>query len=155
VIVKLEVPVVAVLLAAKVRALAPVVGLVPNVPVTPAGSPDTASVTLPVNPPAPVTVTVSVALLPRVTARVAALGASVKLGLAVPGIVSAIVTEWLIVPLTPVIVTLLVAGAVPDCTKKLTLTVPLVFTEEGEKLALTPAGRLLALTDTLPVSPPT
>jgi hypothetical protein len=155
VMVRLEVPVVAVLLAVRVNTLAPVVGLVPNEAVTPVGNPAIASVTLPANPPVPVTVTVSVALLPRVTARVAALGASVKLGLAVPGIVSAIVTEWLIVPLTPVIVTLLVPGGVPDCTKKLTLTVPLVLTEEGEKLALTPAGRLLALTDTLPVSPPT
>jgi hypothetical protein len=81
---------------------------------------------------------------------------SVKLGLVVvPGIVSAIVTEWVIVPFVPVIVTLLVDGAVPDCTKKLTLTEPLLLTEEGEKLALTPAGRLLALTDTLPVNPPT
>lgn len=32
---------------------------------------------------------------------------------------------------------------------------PGAFTEEGEKLACKPAGRPVALTDTLPVSPPT
>ena len=114
VILMLEVPVAAVLLAAKVSTLAPVVGLVPNEAVTPVGSPDAVSVTLPLNPPAPVTVTVSVALLPRVTARVETAGASVKLGLPVPGMVNAIVTEWLIVPFVPVIVTVLVPAAVPD-----------------------------------------
>jgi len=114
VMVRFEVPAVAVLLAVRVNTLAPVVGLVPNDAVTPAGSPAMASVTLPLNPPAPVTVTVSVALLLRVTASVEAAGASVKLGPAVPGIVNAIVTEWLIVPFVPVIVTLLVPAAVPD-----------------------------------------
>src|ERR1700676_5021669 len=111
VIMRFDVPAVAVLLAAKVSTLAPVVGLVPNEAVTPVGSPDAVSVTLPLNPPAPVTVTVSVALLPRVTASVEAAGTSVKLGLAIPGIVNAIVTEWLIVPFVPVIVTLLVPAA--------------------------------------------
>ena len=114
VIVSVEVPAAAVLLAVRVSTLEPVVGLVPNEAVTPAGSPDTASVTLPANPPAPATVIVSVALLPRVTASAEVAGAMVKLGLAVPGIVSAIVTEWLIVPSVPVIVTLLVPAAVPD-----------------------------------------
>ena len=114
VIVRLEVPEAAVLPAVRVRTLEPVVGLVPNDAVTPVGSPDTASVTLPVNPPAPCTVTVSVVLLPRVTVNAEAAGVIVKLGLVVPGIVSAIVTEWLIVPSVPVIVTLLVPAAVPD-----------------------------------------
>jgi hypothetical protein len=111
--VTLEVPVVAVLLAVRVSMLAPVVGFVPNEAVTPVGSPPATSVTLPVNPPAPVTVTASVTLLPRVTASVALAAWSVKLGLPVPGMVSAIVTEWLLVPFVPVIVTLLVPAAVP------------------------------------------
>ena len=64
VIVSLEVPGAAVLLAVKVRILDPVVGLVPNEPVTPVGNPDTASVTLPENPPVSITVTVSVAVAP-------------------------------------------------------------------------------------------
>lgn len=114
VIVRLEVPAAAVLPAVRVSTLEPVVGLVPNDAVTPVGSPDTASVTLPENPPAPCTVTVSVVLLPRATVNAEAAGVIVKLGLVVPGIVSAIVTEWLIAPSVPVIVTLLVPAAVPD-----------------------------------------
>lgn len=157
VIVSVEVPGAAALLAVKVRTLDPVVGLVPNEPVTPVGNPDTASVTLPENPPAPVTVRVSVVLLLGVKVSAALPGARVKLGLpvVVPGMVSATVTEWLIVPSVPVMVTLLVPAGVPDCTKKLTLTVPELLTEFGEKLALTPEGTLLALSDTLPVNPPT
>jgi len=62
--VTVEVPAAAVLLAAKVTTLEPVVGLVPKVAVTPLGRPLAASVTLPVKPPASFTETVSVALLP-------------------------------------------------------------------------------------------
>jgi hypothetical protein len=57
-------PGVAVLLAAKVNTLVPVVGLVPNVAVTPAGTPEAASVTEPVNPFRLDTVMVSVAVFP-------------------------------------------------------------------------------------------
>ena len=64
VIVTVAAPVVAVLLAVSVRTLVPVVGFVPNPAVTPLGSPDVTSVTLPVKPPTSVTVMVSVALLP-------------------------------------------------------------------------------------------
>jgi len=64
VIVTMEDPVVAVLLAVKVSTLLPVVGFVPNEAVTPLGKPDAASVTLPVNPPTPVTLIVLVPLLP-------------------------------------------------------------------------------------------
>jgi len=62
--VTVEVPVAAVALAVSVRTLEPVVGLVAKAAVTPLGSPEAASVTLPVKPPAPVTVRVSVELLP-------------------------------------------------------------------------------------------
>src|ERR1700726_2477816 len=79
-----KVPAAAVLLAIRVRMLAPVVGLVANAAVTPGGSPDTASVTLPLNPPASVTVMVSVALPLGVKARVEADGARVKPGVADP-----------------------------------------------------------------------
>jgi hypothetical protein len=150
-----EVPPAAALLAVRVSTLELVVGLVPNEAVTPAGSPDTANVTLPVNPPAGCTDTVSVVLLPCATVSADMPGAIVKLGVAVPGTVTATVTEWLIVPSVPVMVTLLVPAGVPDWTKKLTLTVPVPLTELGEKLACTPEGRLLALSATLPVSPPT
>lgn len=64
VMVTVEVPVVAELLAVNVSTLVPVVGLVPNAAVTPVGRPDAARVTLPVNPPTSVTVMVSVAVVP-------------------------------------------------------------------------------------------
>ena len=57
-------PTVAVLLAVKVNTLEPVVGLVAKLAVTPEGRPVEARVTEPVKPLAPVTVMVSVLLLP-------------------------------------------------------------------------------------------
>jgi hypothetical protein len=77
-------PTVAVLLAVNVTTLLPVVGLVPNAAVTPLGKPEAASVTLPVNPPSSVTETVSVAVLPCITDRLDGDGVSVKPGVAVP-----------------------------------------------------------------------
>ena len=64
VIVTVDVPTVAEVLAVSVSTLDPVVGFVPNEAVTPLGRLDAARVTLPLNPFAPVTVMVSVALLP-------------------------------------------------------------------------------------------
>ena len=64
VIVTVDVPTVAELLAVSVSTLDPLVGFVPKDAVTPLGRPDAARVTLPLNPFAPVTVMVSVALLP-------------------------------------------------------------------------------------------
>jgi hypothetical protein len=58
VIVTDEVPVVAVPDAVKVIPLLPVVGFVPKLAVTPAGNPEADRLTLPVNPPEGVTVTV-------------------------------------------------------------------------------------------------
>jgi hypothetical protein len=54
-------PVAAELLAVSVTALLPVVGLVPKDAVTPLGNPETASVTLPLNPPESATEMVSAA----------------------------------------------------------------------------------------------
>ena len=63
----------AVLLAANVRELVPVVGFVPKVAVTPLGSVDVDKLTLPVNPLLGVTVIVSALLvLPCVTAKLLA-----------------------------------------------------------------------------------
>ena len=59
-----KVPVVAVALAVKVTTLVEVVGFVPKVAVTPAGKPEAERVTLPVNPPEGVTVTVLLPLAP-------------------------------------------------------------------------------------------
>ncbi len=63
-IVTVDVPAVAELLAVSVSTLDAAVGFVPNDAVTPLGKPEAVRVTLPLNPPAPVTVIVSVALLP-------------------------------------------------------------------------------------------
>jgi hypothetical protein len=84
VIVTVDVPVVAVALAVSVSTLVPVVGLVPNVAVTPLGRPDAASVTLPVNPFRSFTVMVLVPLLPWVTVRLLGESESVKLAVADP-----------------------------------------------------------------------
>jgi hypothetical protein len=64
-----DVPVVAVELAVKVTTLLPVVGFVPKLAVTPLGSADVESDTLPVKPPLGVTVTVELPLLPCVTVK--------------------------------------------------------------------------------------
>lgn len=84
VIVTVDDPVVAVLLAVNVSTLVPVVGFVPNVAVTPLGRPDAASVTLPVNPPRSVTVTVLVPLPPCVIVRLLGESDKVKLGVEDP-----------------------------------------------------------------------
>ena len=49
----------------------------------------------------------------------------------------------------------MVPAGVLVCEKKLTVAVPLEFNDEGAKLAETPEGRPVALSDTLPVNPPT
>jgi len=85
VIVTVAVPTVAVLLAANVSTLELVEDAGLNDAVTPLGRPVAAKDTLPVNPPVPVTVMVSVALLPWVTDSGDAEGASVKLGVAAEG----------------------------------------------------------------------
>lgn len=80
VMVTVEVPVVAVELAVNVTTLVEVVGLVPNVAVTPAGRPEADKVTAPVNPPEGVTVTVLLPLVPCVTVKLEGEAESVKLG---------------------------------------------------------------------------
>src|SRR5579872_2873444 len=83
--VTVEVPVVAVELAVSVTELVDVVGLVPKVAVTPAGKPEAARLTLPVNPPDGVTVTVLLPLLPCVTVTLAGEADRVKLGVDAAG----------------------------------------------------------------------
>ena len=63
-IVIVDVPVAAVLLAVSVSTLEPVAGFVANAAVTPLGNPVAASVTAPVNPPTSLTEIVLVPLLP-------------------------------------------------------------------------------------------
>jgi hypothetical protein len=151
VMVTVAVPVVAVLLAVSVSMLLPVVGLVAKAAVTPLGRPDAARVTLPVNPPTSVTVMVSVPLLPSVTDRLVAEGASVKPdeGLTV----SVMVVVAVVVPDVPVMVTVevpVVAVLVAVNVSTLVLVAGLVA-----NAAVTPLGRPDAARVTLPVNPPT
>jgi len=85
--VTVAVPVVAVLLAVKVRTLVEVAGLVPKAAVTPEGRPEADRVTLPVNPPEGVTVIVLVPVPPCVTETLAGDAESEKFGAAAAVIV--------------------------------------------------------------------
>ena len=85
------VPVVAVLLAVKVRTLVDVVGLVPNVAVTPLGRAEFESDTEPVKPPESVTVIVLLPLVPCFTVKLAGDAESEKLGVAAAFTVSEMV----------------------------------------------------------------
>jgi len=98
--VMVDAPVVAVLLAVSVSTLEVVEDAGLNEAVTPLGRPDAVNETVPVNPARSVTVMVSVALVPCVTERLVAEGASVK---PVPGTVTVMVTEFVTVPLVPTI----------------------------------------------------
>ena len=72
-----NVPVAAVLVAFNVRTLEPVVGLVAKLAVTPLGRPEAASVTLPVKPPVPTTEIVLEAWPPCVIGKLFGEAASV------------------------------------------------------------------------------
>ena len=85
------VPVVAVLLAVKVRTLVEVVGFVPKEAVTPLGRAELESVTDPVKPPDAVTVIVLLPLVPCFTVRLEGEAESEKFGVAVALTVSEIV----------------------------------------------------------------
>ena len=100
VMVTVNAPVVAELLAVSVRTLDVVEDAGLNEEVTPLGRPDAVNDTLPVNPPTSVTVMVSVAVLPCVSERVAGEAARVN---PVPGTVMVMVTECVIVPFVPTI----------------------------------------------------
>lgn len=84
VMVTVELPVVAVELAVRVSTLVPVVGFVPKAAVTPLGRPEAARVTLPVNPPASVTVMVLVPVPPCVIDRLVGESERLKLGVVAP-----------------------------------------------------------------------
>jgi hypothetical protein len=152
VIVIVDVPVVAVLLAVKVRALVEVVGLVPNDAVTPDGRAEFESVTLPVKPPLGVTVIVELPLLPCVTLKLLGEADSEKLGVATPFTVNEIDVVWLNVPDVPVIVIDDVPVVAVELAVKVTTLLPVVGFVP--KLAVTPAGRADVERDTLPVKPP-
>jgi hypothetical protein len=93
-------PSVAALLAVSVSTLEVAEDAGLNEAVTPLGRPDAVNDTVPVNPLRSVTVMVSVPLLPCFTERLVAEGASVK---PVPGTMTVMVVDRVIVPLVPTI----------------------------------------------------
>jgi hypothetical protein len=139
-------------LAVSVRVLVPLVGFGLNAAVTPVGNPEAARVTLPVNPPASVTVITLV--LPGsvgVMVTLAGFAESEKLGPAVT--VSESVVVAVVLPEVPVIVIV----AVPTAAVPLAISerVLVVLVEVGVKVAVTPDGRFEAARLTLPVNVPT
>lgn len=151
VIVIVAVPAVDAQLDVSVSTLLPAVALGLNAAVIPLGRPDADRVTLPENPPASVTVIVSVALLPGVTVRAVAVGVSVKL----PPLdtVRVKVVVAVMVPEVPVMVTVDVpAAAVLLAVNVTTLE---LADEAGLNDAVTPVGNPVAEKVTAPENEPT
>ena len=152
VMVMLLVPVVAVLLAVKVRTLLDVVGLTPNEAVTPLGSAEFDRLTEPVKPFRSVTLMVLLPLLPCFTVRLEGEAEIEKSGCA--GAVTVKVTAVVCVsePDVPVMVTV----AVPVVAVELAVSVKTLLDVAGlvPNPAVTPAGNPEAESVTLPVNPP-
>lgn len=145
------VPVVAVLLAVKVRTLVEVVGFVPNVAVTPLGRADVERVTDPVKPLRSVSVIVLLPLVPCLTVKLVGEADKEKSGCAGALTVRLMVVVWLSDPETPVTVTV----AVPVVAVELAVRVRTLLDVVGfvPKLAVTPAGNPDAESVTDPVKP--
>jgi len=146
-------PVAALLDAARVSVvLLPVVGVGLKLAVTPAGKPLAVNPTLPVNPPVRVIVIVLVPLAPWPIVRLPGLADNEKSAGATGLTVSAMVAVWLRLPLVPVTVT--VDDPVVAVLEALSVSVVAAPLDVGLKVAVTPAGRPLALNATLPAKPP-
>jgi len=143
------VPVVAVLLAASVRVLLPVVLLGLNVAVTPVGRPDADRVTLALKPFCGVTVMVLVPLAPWKMLRLLGDAESVKLPLLLT--VRVIVTELVNRPEVPV--TVMVAAPTAAVLLVVNVSVLVLVALAGLKVAVTPLGKPEADKPTLPVKP--
>jgi hypothetical protein len=145
--VTVELPIVAVELAAKLM-LVPVVIAVPNEAVTPAGSPVTLTDTVPAKPFTAARLSVPLALEPRVTPRLVGTNASVN-----PGAVT--VTDTVVVafsvPEVPVTVTEYVPAAAVLLAAKVSLLEVVVVA--GLKLAVRPEGNVPTVNATLPLKP--
>jgi len=138
VIVTVDVPAAAVLLALSVSTLLLVAGFVPNEAATPAGNPDAARVTLPLNGLTSVILIVSVPLVPGAMDRAFAEGESVKLP--PPPVppqvtpfnendVGTVLAELFHEPLNPTLVRLPPAGMLPSKLAFVTVTLaPLCVT---------------------------
>ena len=145
-------PVAAVVDAAKVSVLVPVVDAGLNVAVTPAGKPLALNATLPLKPPEGVTVTPSVPELPWLMETPADVAVREKSGLTGTVTVTLICVAAESVPLEPLIVTVAVPAVAVVDAENVTVLEPVV--DAGLKEAETPAGNPLALSATLPLKPP-
>lgn len=152
VIVTVEVPTVAVVLAVKVTTLVDVVGLVPKLAVTPAGKPEADRVTEPVKPLVGVSVMVLVPLVPCLTLKLAGDAESEKFGVAVALTVSETVVVCVNDPDVPVMVTVDVPVVAVALAVKVNTLVPVVGLVPND--AVTPEGRPEADSVTEPVKPP-
>jgi hypothetical protein len=118
----------------------------------PAGNPLTLNVTVELNPPDGVTVTVYVALLPGVTLRLDGVALIEKSGGGLTTRVTAV--EWLVVMLVPVIVIVEVPAGVVLPVVTVIVDEPPEITAGGLNVAFAPDGKPLALKVTVPVKPP-
>ncbi len=151
VIVTVTVPFVAVALAVRVRTLVEVAGLGLNDAVTPLGSPEAASVTLPENLLLGVTVMVLVPL-PTPFTMVTVFGAAVRLKLCTGALtVRLSVVVFVNLPDLPVIVTVTVPVAAAALAVKVSVLVVVAWL--GVKDAVTPLGKPDAERVTLPLKP--
>jgi hypothetical protein len=117
----------------------------------PVGNPLALSVTTPVNPFRAPIVTVYVVELPALTVWEAGDAEREKSG--ADATTRLEVAECVRLPLVPVIVSVEVPVGVVPVVVTVIVEVPLVVTVAGEKLALAPVGRPLALSVTVPVNP--
>ena len=149
VMVTVEIPAAAELLAASVTKIAP--GVLPALKdaVTPAGIPDAATLTLPLKPFSAVPVIVLTPLLPCATLRLAGDAERVKLGGAL--MVSAIVAVLFNAPETPVTVTVDAPVTADALAVSVKVLAPVVLA--GLNDAVTPLGRPDAVRLTLPLKP--
>jgi len=146
-------PIAAAAEAVKVRVvLFPLVGVGLNTAVTPAGKPLALNATLPANPPTGVTVIVLVAVPPCRTETLAGLAESEKSGWLITVTMSVRVVLCVRVPLTPV--TVIVNAPLVAVADAVNVKVLVPVVEAGLNTAVTPVGKPLALSATLPVNPP-
>jgi hypothetical protein len=144
-------PRVAVLEAVKVRVLVPVVEAGLKAAVTPAGNPLVLSAAEPVNPPEGVTVRTLEPVPTCATETLAGLADKVKLGVWTAVTVKLMLAVCVSVPLTPVTVT--VAAPRVAVLEAVKVRVLALVVEAGLKLAVTPAGKPLAVSATAPANP--
>lgn len=138
------------LLDVNVITLLPVVGLMENAAVTPAGRPDAVRVTLPVKQPASVGVMVTVPMLPCAMDRAAGTDVTVKLADVEAATVSAKVVVAVREPETPVIVMVDVPIVAAQLAVKVSTLLPVVGLVP--KTAVTPLGNPDTARVTLPVN---